>query len=78
MLIDSNTVLASSPSSRRHVYDWNSRQFGRIGIGVDFDLFHFEVAWVGIRTENITANVGYLITGSTSPNTVVLTLSRQF
>lgn len=52
----------------QHVVD------GRVGIGADFDLFHAELAWVGIST----AYVAYGITGSSSPNTVVLTISRQF
>ena len=47
---------------------------GRIGVGADVDLFHLELAWVGISA----AYVAYGITGSSSPNTVVLTISRQF
>jgi len=47
---------------------------GRIGIGADFDWLHLELAWVGISDKN----AGYRITGTTSPNTVVLTLSHAF
>jgi len=47
---------------------------GRIGLGVDVEQFRFELAWVGISN----ANVAYGITGTRSPNTVVLTLSRAF
>jgi hypothetical protein len=43
-------------------------------LGVDVEQFRFELAWVG--TSN--ANVAYGITGSRSPNTIVLTLSRAF
>jgi uncharacterized protein (TIGR02001 family) len=56
------------PQVNQHVVD------GRIGIGADVDLFHLELAWVGISR----AYVAYGITGSSSPNTVVLTISRQF
>jgi uncharacterized protein (TIGR02001 family) len=70
--LSSHSTYPYGPQVEQHPLDW------RIGIGADIDLFHFEVAWVGIRTANSIANVGYLITGSTSPNTVVLTLSRQF
>jgi uncharacterized protein (TIGR02001 family) len=47
---------------------------GRIGLGVNFELFRLELAWVG--TSN--ANIAYQITGSRSPNTVVLTVSHAF
>jgi uncharacterized protein (TIGR02001 family) len=62
----SDSVYGSG--SDQHVVD------GRIGLGADFDLFQLELAWVGISS----ANVAYGITGSSSPNTVVLTLSRAF
>jgi hypothetical protein len=70
--LSSHSTYPYGPQVEQHILDW------RIGIGADVDLFHLELAWVGIRTANSIANVGYLITGSTSPNTVVLTLSRQF
>jgi uncharacterized protein (TIGR02001 family) len=54
--------------SEQHVVD------GRIGLGVDVDLFHLELAWVGTSA----AYAAYQITGSKSPNTVVLSLSRSF
>ena len=54
--------------SSQHVVD------GRIGFGANLDLFHFELAWVGISR----ANIAYRITGSGSPNTVVLTVSYAF
>ncbi len=55
-------------SSAQHAVD------GRIGVGVDFDPFHVELAWVGVSTDD----AAYRITGSNSPNTVVLTLSCSF
>ncbi len=73
-LLTTRTTYPYTPQVEQRIVD------GRVGLGVDFDLFHIEVAWVGIasRTGNNTASVGYLVTGSTSPNTVVLTLLRQF
>jgi uncharacterized protein (TIGR02001 family) len=73
-LLTSRTTYPYAPQVEQHIVD------GRIGLGADFDLFHLELAWVGIdsRTTDKTASVGYLVTGSKSPNTVVLTLSRQF
>ena len=47
---------------------------GRIGCGVEFDLFHLELAWVGISR----ANAAYRLTRTTSSNTFVLTISRAF
>ena len=47
---------------------------GRIGLRVDLDLFQLEIAWVGVS--NHTA--AYLITGSSSPNGVVASLSLSF
>ena len=63
-----------APPVEQHIVD------GRIGLGADFDLFHVELVWVGLggSIANNSANAGYRITGSSSPNTVVLTLSRQF
>jgi uncharacterized protein (TIGR02001 family) len=63
-----STEYAYGSPSNQHVVD------GRIGVGVTFDLFQLELAWVGISA----ANVAYPITGSRSPNTVVLTLSHAF
>lgn len=54
--------------SKQHVVD------GRIGVGVDFELFHLELAWVGLSA----TYSAYPITGSNSPNTVVVTLTRSF
>ena len=47
---------------------------GRIGCGVEFDLFQLELAWVGISR----ANAAYRLTQTTSSNTFVLTISRAF
>ena len=47
---------------------------GRIGLRVDLDTVQLEIAWVGVS--NHTA--AYPITGSTSPNGVVATLSLLF
>jgi len=47
---------------------------GRVGLRFDLDPFQLELAWVGVS--NHTA--AYLITGSSSPNTVVATLSLSF
>jgi len=47
---------------------------GRVGLRFDLDPFQLEFAWVGVS--NHTA--AYLITGSSSPNTVVATLSLSF
>ena len=54
--------------SDRRIWD------ARIGCGIEFDLFHLELAWVGISR----ANAAYRLTQSTSSNTFVLTLSRAF
>ncbi len=71
--LSTRTTYPYGPQVEQHVVD------GRIGLGVDVDLFHIELAWVGINSSaaNNIANVDYRIGGS-SPNTVVLTLSRQF
>jgi len=55
-------------SSAKNVVD------GRIGVAVDFDLGRVELAWVGISAKN----AAYYIGGTSSPNTVVLTLSHSF
>lgn len=47
---------------------------GRIGVAVDFDVGRVELAWVGVSDKN----AAYRITGTSSPNTVVLTLSHSF
>jgi uncharacterized protein (TIGR02001 family) len=47
---------------------------GRVGIGADFASFHAELAWVGVSDDY----AAYRITGSSSPNTVVLTVSFAF
>jgi uncharacterized protein (TIGR02001 family) len=60
-------AYSGSPSNP-HVVD------GRIGLVAVFDLFQLELAWVGISDKY----VAYRITGSDSPNTVVLTLSHPF
>jgi len=55
-------------SSAKNVVD------GRIGVAVDFDLGRVELAWVGISAKN----AAYYISGTSSRNTVVLTLSHSF
>ena len=52
----------------QHVID------GRAGVRIDLDPFQLEVAWVGV-SNHISA---YLITGATSPNGVVASLSLSF
>jgi uncharacterized protein (TIGR02001 family) len=47
---------------------------GRIGLRFDLDVLQLEIAWVGVS--NHTA--AYVITGSSSPNTVVAALSLSF
>jgi len=47
---------------------------GRIGLRIDLDPLQLEIAWVGVS--NHTA--AYVITGSSSPNTVVAALSLAF
>ena len=47
---------------------------GRVGVRIDFDPFQLEIAWVGV-SNHIAA---YLITGATSPNGVVASLSLSF
>ena len=71
--LSTRSTYPHGPQVEQHVVD------GRIGLGVDYDLFHIELAWVGLNSgaANSIANVDYRIGGS-SPNTVVLTLSRQF
>jgi len=70
--LNTRSTYPYGPQVEQHVVD------GRIGLAVDFDLFHVELAWVGIDSRNTIANVDYRIAGNSSPNTVVLTLSRQF
>lgn len=67
LLRASYPVIYGQPSEQ-HVVD------GRIGLGIDVDLFHLELAWVGTNA----AYSAYQITGSKSPNTVVLSLTRSF
>lgn len=57
-----------SQQSTRQVVD------GRIGLAADFDLLHLELAWVGTSA----AYAAYPITGTSSPNAVVLSLSHSF
>jgi len=47
---------------------------GRVGVRIDLDPFQLEIAWVGV-SNHIAA---YLITGATSPNGVVASLSLSF
>jgi uncharacterized protein (TIGR02001 family) len=47
---------------------------GRVGVGADFGGFHAEVAWVGVSADD----AAYRVTGTSSPNTVVVTLSFAF
>jgi len=47
---------------------------GRVGVGADFGPFHAEAAWVAVSD----GYAAYAITGSGSPNTVVVTLSFAF
>jgi uncharacterized protein (TIGR02001 family) len=55
-------------SAYPHVVD------GRIGLVADFELFHLEIAWVGISSRY----AAYPITGTSSPNTAVVSLSHSF
>lgn len=55
-------------SSAQNVFD------GRVGVVVDFEWFRAQLAWVGVSNHN----AGRALTGTTSPNTVVLTLTRAF
>jgi uncharacterized protein (TIGR02001 family) len=55
-------------SAARNVFD------GRIGVAAEFEWFRLQLAWVGVSNHN----AGRALTGVTSPNTVVLTLSRAF
>jgi hypothetical protein len=52
----------------RRVFD------ARAGVGVDIDPFNVQVSWVGISR----AYAAYPITGTTSRNGVVVTLSWLF
>jgi uncharacterized protein (TIGR02001 family) len=65
---ESSYGVMPSINAARHVID------GRIGLRVDFDPVQLEVAWVGISS-HIAA---YLVTGTSSPNTVVASLSVSF
>jgi uncharacterized protein (TIGR02001 family) len=47
---------------------------GRMGVRIDLEPFQLEVAWVGV-SNHVAA---YLITGATSPNGVVASLSLSF
>ena len=47
---------------------------GRVGLRIDFDPFQLEVAWVGISNHF----AAFLITGATSPNGFVASLSLSF
>lgn len=47
---------------------------GRIGLGVDLRLLSLEIAWVGTND----THAAYPLTGASSPNTVVLSLTRSF
>jgi uncharacterized protein (TIGR02001 family) len=47
---------------------------GRIGLRADIDRFQLEVAWVGVSDHS----AAYFVTGRTSPNGVVATLSISF
>ena len=47
---------------------------GRIGVAIDFDAFRMQLAWVGVNNHD----AGRALTGTTSPNTVVLTITRAF
>jgi uncharacterized protein (TIGR02001 family) len=68
------TTRAYSQYSPYGARSWQNVVDGRIGLGANFDLFRLELAWVGISS----ANGAYQITGSRSPNTVVLTVSHPF
>jgi uncharacterized protein (TIGR02001 family) len=47
---------------------------GRIGLVADFELFHLEIAWVGISSRY----AAFPITGTSSPNAAVVSLSHSF
>ena len=47
---------------------------GRIGVRVDLDVLQLEIAWVGVSNHA----AAYLITGSSSPNGVVASLTFPF
>ena len=47
---------------------------GRVGVRIDLDPFQLEVAWVGV-SNHIAA---FLVTGATTPNGVVASLSLSF
>ena len=47
---------------------------GRVGLGADFGAFHVEAAWVAVSD----GDTAYPVTGSGSPDTVVVTLSFAF
>jgi hypothetical protein len=47
---------------------------GRVGLRADIERFQLEVAWVGVSNHS----AAYFITGRTSPNGVVATLSIAF
>jgi uncharacterized protein (TIGR02001 family) len=47
---------------------------GRVGLGIDLSIVQLEIAWVG----NSEPDAAYRVTGTRSPDTVVVTLSRSF
>jgi hypothetical protein len=47
---------------------------GRIGVRIDLDPFQLEIAWVGVSNHH----AAYLVTGASSPNGVVASLSLSF
>jgi uncharacterized protein (TIGR02001 family) len=67
-LLNTRSAYIYGYTTPKHIVD------GRIGLSTDLDLFRIEVAWVGISS----TYVAYGVTGSSSPNTVVLTISRAF
>jgi uncharacterized protein (TIGR02001 family) len=67
-MLSTRSTYVYGTRSQQHVVD------GRVGLSADLDLFRIEVAWVGISS----AYVAYRFTGSSSPNTVVVTIARAF
>jgi uncharacterized protein (TIGR02001 family) len=66
-------LRASYPTGYRQWSKQNTID-GRVGVGIEFDWFHLDLAWVGLNA----TYAAYQITGTNSPNTVVLTLTRSF
>jgi uncharacterized protein (TIGR02001 family) len=54
--------------SKPHIVD------GRVGVGIDIDFCRVELTWVSVSN----SSAGHGVTGSSSPNTVVLQVSRAF